>query len=195
MRAPMKRTFTLCMLLALPAAAQAPTGPALRGVVFVHEWRFDSPVDFQVAGERQSATSGDFLGIAVHPALFRARGAMRPTIWVNDIAAIDRGGPFGDADNPFVVVQIPEVDLSTARFWVGPREPAERVSAERVRTLRDEAERRGRLTAPLGPAAVSALRAVFSTAPPRDPGALFESLRAFCRGTDFRTLRATPFGG
>jgi len=189
----MRNVWVVAILGIVAGAARAQERVAIQGVVFAHAWRFDQPVDFWVGGERRSFDHGELVGLAVHPDLFRPRSGLRPTIWVDDVAAIDRGGPFGDSAHPFVVIQLPPTDLSTARFWVGPREPADRVGAERVRTLRAEAEARGRMSGPLAAESVTAARAVMTEPAPRDARGIVDALRAFCRRTNLRTLRAFPF--
>jgi len=187
------RAVVSLSLLTMVAGASAQTirrqGPAIRGVVFALPWEFDEPVDFFVDGARRSFTRGEIVGLAVEPGLFRPRAGPRPTIYVDGTAAIDRGGPFGSADHPFVVVQIPAADLTVARFWVGPRTPPDRATAEEVRAAQGAATQRGRLAGPLTSAHLAAARTVFAPAAhPRSAADLHRSLRDFCRATDLRRL-------
>lgn len=199
--------LTPSLLLGLAVASDPPapveetarTGPPPAAVLFVGRWEFGQPVTFMIEDRQETATSGYYVAVLVDPTEFAPRGAPQPLIFANGIASIRRAGPLlaGERDW-FVVVQIPEMDLTRTRFWLGPRLVESQLTPERVSRLWEAARAEVLAQGSLSWEKLSEASRRMSSEPVRTPADLSASALEFCdraRGARFEPIAFEPPAG
>lgn len=127
-----------------------------KGVVFVAKWEFEEPVVFH-GSHPAPARRGYMVGLVAEPGYFPISSLPMSLVYAGEIEGVYRGMSSylpGLSKIPFVILQFPELDLTTSRFWIGPRTLPGKRSPEKIASDYERAKAEKRLVGPLSKEAI-----------------------------------------
>ena len=147
----------------------------VRGVTFVARWAFDEPVEFHGV-KTQQAKEGYLIGLAVNLVPFLPRGGSPPLLFADQVEAVSYGSSLFKSKIEYAIVQIPDLDLTKTKFWVGP---SMRLRPQEIRESYDGARDRGLLFGPLSVESLRVASKVLTDKPIRSREELLKVLKEF----------------
>ncbi|MCH8912503.1 MAG: hypothetical protein IIA33_02935 [Planctomycetes bacterium] len=148
----------------------------VRGVTFVARWAFDEPVEFNGV-KRQEAKEGYLIGLVVNLGPFVPRAGKPPLLYADQVQAVSYGSSlFKSTKVGYAIVQIPDLDLTKTKFWVGP---SMRLRPQEIRESYDGARDRGLLFGPLSVESLRVASRVLTDKPIRSHEEVLKVLKEF----------------
>ena len=159
---------------------QLKTGPlfdglGVRGVTFVARWAFDEPVEFNRV-KRQEAKEGYLIGLVVNLGPYLTSGGKPPLLYADQVQSVSYGSSLFKSKIGYAIVQIPDLDLTKTKFWVGP---SRRLRPQAFRECYDGARDRGLLFGPLSVESLRVASKVLTDKPIRSHEEVLKVLKEF----------------
>ena len=147
----------------------------VQGVTFVARWAFDEPVEFNGV-KRQEAKEGYLIGLVVNLGPFVPRASKPPPLYADQVQAVSYGTSLFKSKIGYAIVQIPDLDLTKTKFWVGP---SRRLRPQEFRECYDGARDQGLLCGPLSVESLRVASKVLTDKPIRSHEEVLKVLKEF----------------
>ena len=138
-------------------------------------WAFDEPVEFNGV-KTQEAKEGYLIGLAVNLGPYLTSGGKPPLLCADQVQAVSYGSSLFKSKIGYAIVQIPDLDLTKTKFWVGP---SMRLRPQEFRECYDGARDRGLLGGPLSVESLRVASKVLTDKPIRSHEEVLKVLKEF----------------